>query len=70
MRKKHLTSKSPRYFPRDFNFAEMKRYQNLKTLGDGTYGSVVLARNHDTGETVAIKMYVLLLYSVVAFIHP
>lgn len=34
----------------------MKRYQNLKTLGDGTYGSVVLARNHDTGETVAIKM--------------
>lgn len=34
----------------------MKRYQNLKTLGDGTYGSVVLARNHDTGETVAIKI--------------
>lgn len=33
----------------------MNRYQSIKQLGDGTYGSVVLARNYDTGETVAIK---------------
>lgn len=34
---------------------EMHRYQNIKNLGDGTYGSVVLARNQENGETVAIK---------------
>ncbi|KAJ7377270.1 hypothetical protein OS493_030081 [Desmophyllum pertusum] len=33
----------------------MNRYQNMKQLGDGTYGSVVLAKNRETGETVAIK---------------
>lgn len=33
----------------------MHRYQSIKTLGDGTYGSVVLARNQENGETVAIK---------------
>lgn len=33
----------------------MKRYQTLKDLGDGTYGSVSLARNRETGETVAVK---------------
>ncbi|KAL9981209.1 hypothetical protein ACROYT_G009882 [Oculina patagonica] len=33
----------------------MKRYQSMKQLGDGTYGSVALARNVETGETVAIK---------------
>ncbi len=32
----------------------IKRYQNLKQLGDGTFGSVSLARS-DTGELVAIK---------------
>ncbi|KXJ29029.1 serine/threonine-protein kinase MAK [Exaiptasia diaphana] len=33
----------------------MHRYQSIKQLGDGTYGSVVLAKNQETGETVAIK---------------
>ncbi|XP_028414888.1 serine/threonine-protein kinase MAK-like [Dendronephthya gigantea] len=33
----------------------MKRYQTIKNLGDGTYGSVTLARNCETGENVAIK---------------
>lgn len=33
----------------------MHRYKQLKTLGDGTYGSVVLGKANDTGETVAIK---------------
>ncbi|XP_001633210.2 serine/threonine-protein kinase MAK [Nematostella vectensis] len=33
----------------------MKRYQSIKQLGDGTYGSVELAKNIQTGETVAIK---------------
>ncbi|XP_053738786.1 serine/threonine-protein kinase MAK-like isoform X2 [Synchiropus splendidus] len=33
----------------------MNRYVSLKQLGDGTYGSVVLAKSRDTGELVAIK---------------
>lgn len=37
------------------NNTGMHRYKQLKTLGDGTYGSVVLGKTNDTGETVAIK---------------
>ncbi|XP_062284248.1 serine/threonine-protein kinase MAK-like [Scomber scombrus] len=33
----------------------MNRYATLKQLGDGTYGSVVLAKSNETGELVAIK---------------
>jgi len=33
----------------------MNRYSLTKQLGDGTYGSVMLATDTDTGETVAIK---------------
>jgi len=33
----------------------MNRYQTIKTLGDGTYGSVYLAKNNDDGALVAIK---------------
>ncbi|KAF9406141.1 hypothetical protein HW555_013382 [Spodoptera exigua] len=33
----------------------MNRYVVLQQLGDGTYGSVVLAQRRDTGEKVAIK---------------
>ncbi|CAH1737996.1 unnamed protein product [Aphis gossypii] len=33
----------------------MNRYMTLNQLGDGTYGSVVLGQNIDTGEKVAIK---------------
>nr|CAI5855102.1 unnamed protein product [Callosobruchus analis] len=33
----------------------MNRYSILHQLGDGTYGSVVLAQRKDTGEKVAIK---------------
>ena len=33
----------------------MHRYKMMKQLGDGTYGSVALAKATDTGETVAIK---------------
>ncbi|XP_073947500.1 serine/threonine-protein kinase ICK-like [Choristoneura fumiferana] len=33
----------------------MNRYVVLQQLGDGTYGSVALARRRDTGEHVAIK---------------
>ncbi|KAM9789366.1 LOW QUALITY PROTEIN: serine/threonine-protein kinase MAK-like [Neosynchiropus ocellatus] len=33
----------------------MNRYISLKQLGDGTYGSVLLAKSKDTGELVAIK---------------
>lgn len=34
---------------------DMNRYVVLQQLGDGTYGSVVLAQRRDTGEKVAIK---------------
>lgn len=33
----------------------MERYTILKTLGDGTYGSVVKAMNRESREEVAIK---------------
>ena len=33
----------------------MNRYQFVKQLGDGTYGSVILATVNETGEKVAIK---------------
>ncbi|XP_044075935.1 serine/threonine-protein kinase MAK-like isoform X2 [Siniperca chuatsi] len=33
----------------------MNRYTTLKQLGDGTYGSVLLAKSNETGELVAIK---------------
>ena len=36
----------------------MQRYKLLKVLGDGTFGTVNLAKNTDTGELVAIKRWV------------
>ncbi|XP_047444406.1 serine/threonine-protein kinase MAK-like isoform X2 [Mugil cephalus] len=33
----------------------MNRYSTFKQLGDGTYGSVLLGKSHETGELVAIK---------------
>lgn len=33
----------------------MNRYTMLNQLGDGSYGTVVLAKRKDTGERVAIK---------------
>jgi len=33
----------------------MNRYTHVKQLGDGTFGSVILATDNDTGEQVAIK---------------
>ena len=38
-----------------FNLLRMDKYKILKTLGDGTYGSVVKAVNIQTKEEVAIK---------------
>lgn len=35
--------------------ADMNRYVVVQQLGDGTYGSVVLAQRRDSGEKVAIK---------------
>jgi len=43
----------------------MNRYTLTKQLGDGTYGSVVLATDTDTGETVAIKKLVFSFFVVV-----
>jgi len=33
----------------------MQRYKIIKELGDGTYGTVSLAKTVDKGELVAIK---------------
>ena len=33
----------------------MDKYSTVKTIGDGTYGSVIKAMNRRTGEIVAIK---------------
>ena len=33
----------------------MRRYKVIRELGDGTYGSVSLARTVENGEMVAIK---------------
>lgn len=33
----------------------MDRYKIIKTIGDGTYGSVVMATNKKTQEVTAIK---------------
>jgi male germ cell-associated kinase len=33
----------------------MDKYTTVKTIGDGTYGSVLKAMNKRTGEIVAIK---------------
>ena len=38
----------------------MERYVPVKQLGDGAYGSVVLATETDTGEKVAIKKWALI----------
>ena len=35
--------------------AVMNRYKVTKTLGDGTYGSVLKGQNKQSGEIVAIK---------------
>ena len=42
-------------FTAQMTITGMHRYKQMKTLGDGTYGSVVLGKANDTGETVAIK---------------
>ena len=39
------------------NRPDMNRYVTLSQLGDGTYGSVLLAQRLDTGDKVAIKKY-------------
>ena len=43
----------------------MNRYTLTKQLGDGTYGSVMLATDTDTGETVAIKKLASLYLSII-----
>lgn len=36
----------------------MNQYKLIKELGDGTFGTVSLARDSKSGELVALKMYV------------
>ena len=31
------------------------KYETIKLIGKGTYGSVISARNRETGEQIAIK---------------
>ena len=37
------------------NNLKMEKYRIVKTIGDGTYGSVAKAYHKETGEVVAIK---------------
>ena len=46
----------------------MRRYRAIKELGDGTYGSVSLARKVDNGTLVAIKKSVTYAY-ISFYIH-
>ena len=39
----------------------MEKYNTVKQLGDGTFGSVLLANVKHTGEQVAIKKWIFLL---------
>ena len=32
-----------------------EKYETIKLIGKGTYGSVISARNRETGEQIAIK---------------
>ena len=41
----------------------MDKYNTLKQLGDGTFGSVLLATVKNTGEHVAIKRFVYYYFS-------
>ena len=34
---------------------QMEKYETIKAVGDGTFGSVTKARNKNTNEIVAIK---------------
>ncbi len=43
-------------FPNDENSQTISRYELLKTLGEGGYGAVYLARNENCDEEVAIKV--------------
>ncbi|XP_045407757.1 cyclin-dependent kinase 16-like isoform X4 [Lemur catta] len=36
-------------------FSKMNRYTTMRQLGDGTYGSVLMGKNNESGELVAIK---------------
>lgn len=37
----------------------MNQYKVIKQLGDGTYGTVSLAKDSKSGNLVALKMYVI-----------
>ena len=41
----------------------MNRYNVVKVLGDGTYGSVILCTNSETGEKVAVKKLVIVVFT-------
>ena len=45
----------------------MQKYQFVKQLGDGSYGSVHLAKNAETGEQLAIKKYICNIYPMTTF---
>ncbi|XP_045407754.1 uncharacterized protein LOC123638277 isoform X2 [Lemur catta] len=38
-------------------FSKMNRYTTMRQLGDGTYGSVLMGKNNESGELVAIKRW-------------
>lgn len=53
-----VESSRPGYACTDFKgimFELPVKYETIKLIGKGTYGSVISARNRETGEQIAIK---------------
>jgi len=52
-----IQDKKPQHHQRSASstYKGMNRYVMLSQLGDGTYGSVILAKKADSGEKVAVK---------------
>lgn len=53
-----VPSKIPGFACTDFKgimFELPLKYETIKLIGKGTYGSVISARNRETGEQIAIK---------------
>ena len=53
-----MASQIPGYACTDFKGIKFElpiKYETIKLIGKGTYGSVISARNQETGEQIAIK---------------
>ena len=42
----------------NINSMQKMRYQRIEPLGDGAYGVVYLAKDKETGENIALKVFI------------